>query len=112
MVFKCGKTNFRQSLYNFSLNRRRVHSLLRNFDLLFNKKNAAVLTSRKFYSTETDVTAQSTLPAATRVVICGGGLFGTSVAYHLAQLGYKDVALVTKDKYVAYKLIYFIVLQH
>ena len=38
-------------------------------------------------------------PSATKVVICGGGLFGTSVAYHLAQLGYKDVVLVTRDKY-------------
>lgn len=37
-------------------------------------------------------------PSATKVVICGGGLIGTSVAYHLAQLGYKDVCLVTRDK--------------
>jgi UDP-galactopyranose mutase len=37
-------------------------------------------------------------PLSTKVVICGGGLFGTSTAYHLAQLGYKDVILVTRDK--------------
>ena len=37
-------------------------------------------------------------PLATKVVICGGGLFGTSIAYHLAQLGYKDVILVTRNK--------------
>jgi pyruvate dehydrogenase phosphatase regulatory subunit len=36
-------------------------------------------------------------PLAAKVVICGGGLFGTSVAYHLAQLGYKDVILVTRN---------------
>ena len=37
-------------------------------------------------------------PAAPKVVICGGGLIGTSVAYHLAELGYKDVVLLTRDK--------------
>lgn len=37
-------------------------------------------------------------PPATKVVICGGGLYGTSVAYHLAELGYKDVVLLTRDK--------------
>jgi len=45
---------------------------------------------------EADKTPQ--LPSATKVVICGGGLFGTSVAYHLAELGYKDVVLLTRDK--------------
>jgi len=39
-----------------------------------------------------------TFPSETKVVICGGGLIGTSVAYHLGQLGYKDVVLVTRDK--------------
>jgi hypothetical protein len=38
------------------------------------------------------------LPSATKVVICGGGLVGTSIAYHLGELGYKDVILLTKDK--------------
>lgn len=37
-------------------------------------------------------------PAATKVIICGGGLIGTSVAYHLAEFGYKDVVLLTRDK--------------
>jgi hypothetical protein len=39
-----------------------------------------------------------TFPLATKVVICGGGLFGTSIAYHLGQLGYNDVVLVTRDR--------------
>uniref|UniRef100_A0A803Y6S4 Rhodanese domain-containing protein n=1 Tax=Meleagris gallopavo TaxID=9103 RepID=A0A803Y6S4_MELGA len=34
------------------------------------------------------------LPAQARVVICGGGIAGTSVAYHLAKLGWKDVVLL------------------
>lgn len=38
------------------------------------------------------------LKGSVKVIICGGGLIGTSVAYHLAQLGYKDVVLVTRDK--------------
>jgi hypothetical protein len=49
-------------------------------------------------ATETTNTPHHTLPKSTKVVICGGGLFGTSIAYHLAQIGYKDVVLLTKDK--------------
>ena len=33
-----------------------------------------------------------------RVVIVGGGVGGTSVAYHLAQLGWTDVLLVERDQ--------------
>ncbi len=34
------------------------------------------------------------LPARARVVIVGGGIVGTSVAYHLSELGWTDVVLV------------------
>ena len=34
------------------------------------------------------------LPARARVVIVGGGIVGTSVAYHLTQLGWSDVVLL------------------
>lgn len=34
------------------------------------------------------------LPASARCVIAGGGVGGTSIAYHLAQLGYDDVVLL------------------
>jgi glycine cleavage system aminomethyltransferase T/glycine/D-amino acid oxidase-like deaminating enzyme len=34
------------------------------------------------------------LPARARVVIVGGGVIGTSVAYHLARLGWTDVVLL------------------
>ncbi|XP_013416036.1 pyruvate dehydrogenase phosphatase regulatory subunit, mitochondrial isoform X2 [Lingula anatina] len=34
------------------------------------------------------------LPDQARVVICGGGVIGTSVAYHLAELGWSDVVLL------------------
>lgn len=34
------------------------------------------------------------LPSSSRVVIIGGGIVGSSVAYHLTQLGWKDVVLL------------------
>ncbi len=53
-------------------------------------------TSTKTQSESTIISSE--LPKSTKVVICGGGLFGTSVAYHLGKLGFKDVVLVTRDK--------------
>src|SRR5690348_11623656 len=34
------------------------------------------------------------LPAEAKVVIVGGGVIGTSVAYHLTKLGWKDIVLL------------------
>jgi heterotetrameric sarcosine oxidase gamma subunit len=42
--------------------------------------------------------ADQDLPRRTRVVIVGGGIIGTSVAYHLAHLGWKDVVLLERDQ--------------
>jgi glycine cleavage system aminomethyltransferase T/glycine/D-amino acid oxidase-like deaminating enzyme len=39
-----------------------------------------------------------TPPDRARCVIVGGGVGGTSVAYHLAELGYEDVVLVDRDQ--------------
>ena len=41
--------------------------------------------------------ASPALPPA-RVVIIGGGVIGTSVAYHLAQLGWTDVLLLEQGQ--------------
>jgi glycine cleavage system aminomethyltransferase T/glycine/D-amino acid oxidase-like deaminating enzyme len=38
------------------------------------------------------------LPQRSRVVVVGGGVIGCSVAYHLAQLGWKDVVLLERDR--------------
>src|SRR5215212_6598969 len=36
------------------------------------------------------------LPATARCVIVGGGVGGTSIAYHLAELGWRDVVLLDR----------------
>jgi heterotetrameric sarcosine oxidase gamma subunit len=38
------------------------------------------------------------LPQRSRVVVVGGGIIGCSVAYHLAQLGWRDVVLLERDR--------------
>src|SRR5581483_9188317 len=40
----------------------------------------------------------SALPERARVVVVGGGIIGTSVAYHLAKLGWTDVVLLERDR--------------
>jgi flavin-dependent dehydrogenase len=36
-------------------------------------------------------------PSHARVVIVGGGVIGTSIAYHLAKLGWTDIVLLERD---------------
>ncbi|XP_078735628.1 pyruvate dehydrogenase phosphatase regulatory subunit, mitochondrial isoform X2 [Lampetra fluviatilis] len=38
------------------------------------------------------------LPARARVVVCGAGIVGTSVAFHLAELGWTDVLLLEQGR--------------
>ncbi len=38
------------------------------------------------------------IPSQARVVVIGGGVIGTSVAYHLAEMGWKDVLLLERDQ--------------
>jgi glycine cleavage system aminomethyltransferase T/glycine/D-amino acid oxidase-like deaminating enzyme len=40
----------------------------------------------------------STIPDRARVVIVGGGIIGTSIAYHLGKLGWSDVVLLERDR--------------
>jgi heterotetrameric sarcosine oxidase gamma subunit len=46
----------------------------------------------------TDASAPPGLPARARVVIIGGGVIGTSVAYHLATMGWTDVLLLEQGQ--------------
>jgi sarcosine oxidase, subunit beta len=39
-----------------------------------------------------------TLPARTSVVVIGGGAIGTSIAFHLAEAGVRDVVLLERDE--------------
>jgi heterotetrameric sarcosine oxidase gamma subunit len=45
-----------------------------------------------------DLARPPTLPDRARVVVVGGGVIGTSVAYHLAHLGCADVVLLERDR--------------
>jgi glycine cleavage system aminomethyltransferase T/glycine/D-amino acid oxidase-like deaminating enzyme len=38
------------------------------------------------------------MPAHARVVVIGGGIIGTSVAYHLALMGWQDIVLLERDR--------------
>jgi glycine/D-amino acid oxidase-like deaminating enzyme len=42
--------------------------------------------------------ASASLPQQARVVVVGGGIIGSSIAYHLAHAGWKDVVLLERDK--------------
>lgn len=38
------------------------------------------------------------VPSSAQVVICGGGVVGASVAYHLPKYGFKDVLLLEQGR--------------
>ena len=40
----------------------------------------------------------SDLPNSCKVVVIGGGVTGTSCAYHIAKFGWKDVILLERDQ--------------
>src|SRR5687768_6384069 len=42
--------------------------------------------------------SQPVLPKSARVVVIGGGVIGTSVAYHLAHMGWTDVVLLERNR--------------
>lgn len=44
------------------------------------------------------MTSNIALPQSARVIVIGGGVIGCSVAYHLADMGWKDVILLERDK--------------
>ena len=52
----------------------------------------------RFYSNLNEGSAKGALPTHARVVICGGGVIGTSLAYHLALQGWTDVVLLEQGR--------------
>lgn len=52
-----------------------------------------------FKNTNDDVnTVQNVpLPSETRVVVCGGGVMGAAVAYHLAEMGWGQHTIVLEQ---------------
>ena len=48
--------------------------------------------------TKPTMESNRSLPAEAKVVIVGGGVIGTSVAYHLTKLGWKDVVLLEQGQ--------------
>ncbi|MBL9168534.1 MAG: FAD-dependent oxidoreductase [Verrucomicrobiales bacterium] len=44
------------------------------------------------------MSSQTSLPRETKVVVVGGGVIGASVAYHLTQLGWRDVVLLEQNQ--------------
>lgn len=63
--------------------------------------------SHRFFSTadtvftaEDAVRARKIPPKDARVVVCGGGVMGASVAYHLGQLGWgPETVLIEQNRY-------------
>lgn len=39
-----------------------------------------------------------TIPSSCHILIAGGGIIGQSIAYHLSEIGAKDIVLVEKSK--------------
>jgi hypothetical protein len=38
------------------------------------------------------------IPSSCHILIAGGGIIGQSVAYHLSEIGVKDIVLIEKTK--------------
>ncbi|CAH1780294.1 unnamed protein product [Owenia fusiformis] len=64
------------------------------FELVCRGSPVTVQCSREVSSND----AVNSLPSQARVVICGGGVIGSSIAYHLAERGWKDIVLLEQGK--------------
>uniref|UniRef100_A0A669CHY3 Pyruvate dehydrogenase phosphatase regulatory subunit n=1 Tax=Oreochromis niloticus TaxID=8128 RepID=A0A669CHY3_ORENI len=72
-----------------SLERKLIHAVSR--------KGRGLWTSPRCFTVSGD-SQLLPLPSQARVVICGGGIVGTSVAYHLARLGWTDIVLLEQGR--------------
>lgn len=98
----CLSKNFnRIQLINFGINHKKIN--INNFHVNKATSTTPTASSSASPSTTTNTSNENTktnikLPQSTKVVICGSGLIGLSVAYHLTQLGYKDIVVLTRNK--------------
>jgi hypothetical protein len=44
------------------------------------------------------ITLTEKLPSSCHILIAGGGIIGQSIAYHLSEIGVKDIVLIEKAK--------------
>ena len=63
-----------------------------------NKWITSVLPSCSVCQFSNSTVNQGRVPSEARVVICGGGVIGASVAYHLAERGWTDVAILEQGR--------------
>lgn len=91
------------------------HSNIRNTTLLhtnvaqitahnkFDVKLSASFATNYGQTTQKSQYESNTLPAQTKAVICGGGVMGASIAYHLAVKGLANqVVLLEQDRFDFY----------
>ena len=76
---------------------RAMHCTCRD-ELTFRKFRPLLYESRWFSDAEAIKTRKRPLPNSASVVVVGGGIIGTSVAYHLAKLGMENVVLLERDR--------------
>ncbi|XP_038841046.1 pyruvate dehydrogenase phosphatase regulatory subunit, mitochondrial-like, partial [Salvelinus namaycush] len=57
-----------------------------------------IWSSPRSLASAVETTQPIPLPSQARVVICGGGIVGTSVAYHLAKLGWTEIVLLEQGR--------------
>jgi len=73
--------------------------LRRKSGILINLSNKYHGGGRPTLASVEAIERENTVPSHARVVICGGGLIGSSVAYHLAELGWgTDTVVIEKGR--------------
>uniref|UniRef100_A0A8C7JXP5 Pyruvate dehydrogenase phosphatase regulatory subunit, mitochondrial n=1 Tax=Oncorhynchus kisutch TaxID=8019 RepID=A0A8C7JXP5_ONCKI len=66
--------------------------------VLFSLGRRGIWSSPRRLASAVETTQPIPLPSQARVVICGGGIVGTSVAYHLAKLGWTEIVLLEQGR--------------
>ena len=56
------------------------------------------MTNQIVAENDTDLKTSAKLPTSARVVVIGGGAVGSSVLYHLAEMGWTDCVLLEKNE--------------